>query len=214
MTKIPPVNGHVKPRASRNRKADFYKLCRKWHGYLSAFAFAALFFFAVTGIMLNHPDWFANDLGDQQAMTVTLPPQLLSSSLELEAPPTAITDFLKDKALIVGSYVRGEIADGSAYLFFESIRGSTDITINLDTGRAEINLARTKLSMIIQELHRGTKAGGVWQLFIDAAAILIIALSVIGFLLFFSLRLRLKSSLALVIAGLALMAGLFVIVIS
>ena len=36
-------------------KSDFYRLCREWHGYLSALAFAALIFFSATGILLNHP---------------------------------------------------------------------------------------------------------------------------------------------------------------
>jgi hypothetical protein len=29
---------------------------RSWHGYLSAFSFLILIFFAATGILLNHPD--------------------------------------------------------------------------------------------------------------------------------------------------------------
>ena len=36
------------PRAMPAWKVNFYRQCRLWHGYLSAFAFIALMFFSLT----------------------------------------------------------------------------------------------------------------------------------------------------------------------
>ena len=40
------------------QRRDFYRHSRYVHGWLSAFAFLTLLFFSVTGLLLNHPEWF------------------------------------------------------------------------------------------------------------------------------------------------------------
>jgi hypothetical protein len=60
----------------------------------------------------------------------------------------------------------------------------------------------------MNDLHRGKNAGAVWRAAIDVAAVLLIALSLIGYVLFFSLRFRLGASLLLTASSLAAMAGL------
>ena len=53
--------GQTKPRATVPRKRSPYQSSAYWfrwvHIYVSMLSFAALFFFAVTGITLNHPSW-------------------------------------------------------------------------------------------------------------------------------------------------------------
>ena len=82
-------------------------------------------------------------------------------------------------------------------------------SFDLSTGQAEVIVKRAKLVDTLNELHRGKNAGAAWKAIIDISAIVIIALSVIGYVLFFSLRFRLRTSL--ILTGLSL-AGLVAVV--
>ena len=53
MLKSPePAKKTAKPRFN---KGAFYRQCRMLHAYLSAGAFVMLMFFALSGLLLNHP---------------------------------------------------------------------------------------------------------------------------------------------------------------
>jgi hypothetical protein len=58
------------------QRRDFYRHARYVHGWLSAFAFIVLIFFAATGLFLNNPDWFKSK-NEEQTTTFT-PPTLVS----------------------------------------------------------------------------------------------------------------------------------------
>ncbi len=62
---------------------------------------------------------------------------------------------------------------------------------------------------MIGDLHRGKNAALPWRMVIDLSAILVLALSVIGYVLFFSLRFRLRTSLILTGASLAVLVAVF-----
>jgi hypothetical protein len=55
---------------------------------------------------------------------------------------------------------------------------------------------------MLNELHRAERAGAGWRLAVDAIAVLLIALSLIGYLIFLSMRgTRLRSAIVLTIAS-------------
>jgi hypothetical protein len=182
------------------------------HGYVSAAAFLALLFFASTGILLNHPEW----MPPRDTVIETERFSLDAAALERargagqdEAP--ALADAVAARATIVGAFASGDIVDGEAVLRFESVRGSSTATVELATGAVEVEVQRADALSILNDLHRGKNAGAAWKLVIDAVGALTIALSLLGFLIFFSLRFRLATSLALVAAGAAAMAGAFLL---
>ncbi|WP_304192177.1 PepSY-associated TM helix domain-containing protein, partial [Phenylobacterium aquaticum] len=96
-----------------------------------------------------------------------------------------------------------------AQVRLEGVTGSSDILVDLRTGTAEVTVARTDLVTTLNELHRGKNAGAVWKAVIDVSAGLVLALSLIGYVLFFSLRFRLRTSLILTAASLAVLFGVF-----
>ena len=73
---------------------------------------------------------------------------------------------------------------------------------------SRIALVNRQLAAIIQDLHRGKNSGLAWRWVIDLSAWLVLALSLIGYVLFFSLRFRLKTSLVLTAASLAVLIGI------
>lgn len=181
-------------------KFEFYKWMRTLHAYLSAFAFLALIFFSVTGILLNHPDWFTG--GERTTETVVqLPAPAIATAMVTDDAPRSLARLLEQNAKLRGAYASGEIVDGEALLRFEGSRGHSDAIIDLASGHTELTIERAGMWSVMGALHRGKNSGEVWRALIDFTAILILVLSLFGFIIFFSLRFRLANSLWLIAAS-------------
>lgn len=199
-------------RKAINWKAEVYRQSRTWHGYLSAFAFLTLIFFAATGLILNHPEWIEAK-GEQPSKdtTVQLAPADLAAAKAAADPSRALAELVRRQTPLIGGYQSGEVIDEEAMIRLEGPKGSSDIAVDLASGKAEVTVKKARLIDILNELHRGKNASASWKAVIDISAILILALSIIGYVLFFSLRFRLKTSLILTGVSLAAMAAVAVL---
>lgn len=208
-----PASRPAKPGFNRGA---FYRLCRALHGYLSAFAFLALIFFAGTGLMLNHPEWFGQEEAASDASRTTLHRTLPRASLErsfaASDPAAAFASLVAEsEPTLRGAYTSGEILDGEVMLRFEGVTGASDVVIDLSTSRADISIRPATTVSMLYDLHRGKNAGTVWKRLIDVVASVVLALSLIGYVLFFSLRFRLPSSLALTGLSALVVFGIFIV---
>lgn len=211
MTSVHAPAAKRRPPRGGSLKGELYRQSRLWHGYLSAFAFIALIFFALTGITLNHPEWFTAEAGgSKREMTVTLDPTALAAAKAAEDPARALAEAIDRRSDLRGGFRSGEIFDGEALIRLEGVTGSSDIVVDLETGRAEVTVARADLITTLNELHRGKNAGAAWKWVIDVTGGVVLVLSIIGYVLFFSLRFRLRTSLILTGASLAAMLLVFV----
>jgi len=208
------VKADAKPKPAKkpiNWKVEIYKQSRAWHGYLSAFAFLALIFFAITGLLLNHPEWTTSDKEQpSKETTVTLAAADLARAKAAKDPSKALGAAVGKATPLVGAYQSGEVIDEEAQIRFEGPKGSSDVIVDLTTGKAEVEVKKARLIDTINELHRGKNASFAWKAVIDVSAIVIFLLSVIGYVLFFSLRFRLKTSLILTGVSLAGLIGIVV----
>ncbi|MCL6247984.1 PepSY-associated TM helix domain-containing protein [Acinetobacter sp. ANC 4945] len=184
------------------QRRDFYRHARYVHGWLSAFAFLILMFFALTGLLLNNTDWF-EPAKDENTVTVTLAPELLEKLRAQENPSTDILNFVRTKQDIVGRYQSSEVMDTEVMIRLESPAGSTDVWAMLDTGEVEISTKPASTVSLINDLHRGKNAGTAWSWLIDISAIVILILSIAGFILFLSIKSRLMTHLLLTAISLA-----------
>jgi hypothetical protein len=210
------MNIHVQaPRPTAKPRSAFeialYRQCRAWHGYLSAFAFIALMFFSATGILLNHPDWIARDTADPLEQSVQLAAIDMAAALKSVNPGQALAQIVLQKATPRGAFTSADIDADQALLRFEGIKGNSDVSIDLKSGAAQISVTASDAASILDDLHRGKNAGPVWKALIDITGALLLALSVLGYVLFFSLRFRLRTSLILTGVSLALLVGVFVV---
>lgn len=195
-------------------KGGFYRLARDWHGYLSALAFLALFFFAGTGVLLNHPGLLQGEPPAPVDSTFTLTADEIAAVRVAAEPGRELARLAATHGELAGAYRAGDLAGDDLYVNLQGVRGRSDVTGNLATGEVTIHVERADAVGVANELHRGEHAGDAWRLFIDAIAILLIALSVIGLALFFSLRFRLKTALVLMAGSAIIMGGLFVFAVS
>jgi len=197
-------------RGSGFNKGAFYRLCRMLHAYLSAFAFLALIFFALTGLLLDHPDWLQGKPREQE-VKLAIPAALLKAAGQAHDQPAALGATVARLTPLIGAYKSGEIDDGEANLRFEGTKGSSTVTVDMRNGATDIALQHATVVSVIGDLHRGKNAGAAWRLVIDVSALVILALSLIGYVLFFSLRFRLRTSLILTAVSLGVLIGVFVL---
>lgn len=194
-------------------KGGFYRLCREWHGYFSALAFAALIFFSVTGILLNHPGLLGGEAPAPVETTFTLDAAQIAAVRRAAVPGEELARIADAQVELVGAYSDGELSGDDVFVRMLGVRGTSDVRGNLATGEVNVYVEREPALSAMNELHRGERAGAAWRLAIDVIAGLLIVTSLIGFVLFLSLRFRLWTSLALTGAGLIVMVGLFVLAV-
>ena len=198
----------AKPKAPGFDKGALFRLSRMLHAYLSAFAFLALIFFSATGVLLNHPEWFENYRPAERHEAFTLSPAELAVAKASKDQGRALAAASAAKARLNGAYASGDVDGRQMLVRLEGPKGSSDLTIDLSTGKVDARITQTNLMSIVQDLHRGKNVGAAWRWVIDLSAWIIIALAVIGYILFFSLRFRLKTSLILTAVSLAVLIGI------
>jgi hypothetical protein len=203
----------VRAKARVLDRGAFFRLSRMLHTYLSAFAFLTLMFFSVTGILLNHPEWFESYEPAQSAATVSLSPAEIGAALGAADPNRALAAAVALKTPLIGAFASGDREGQQVLIRLEGPKGASDLEVNLDTGQVQADVTKAGLTSALLDLHRGKNVGASWRFIIDASAYLILALSLIGFVLFFSLRLRLRTSLILVGASLALLVAVGVLLV-
>jgi hypothetical protein len=212
MTKTERARAAAKPKAKTKApgfdRGAFYRLCRMLHAYLSAFAFLALIFFSITGLLLDHPEWLQGRSKETE-VKLTVPAATLTQAKAAKDPNAFLAAVVARTTPLVGAYRTGEVEDGQANLRFEGVKGASTILLDLTTGQADITVERATALTVIGDLHRGKNAALPWRMVIDASAILVLALSVIGYVLFFSLRFRLRTSLVLTAVSLGVLVAIF-----
>lgn len=186
------------------QRRDFYRHARYVHGWLSAFAFLVLVFFSATGLLLNHPDWF-EPAKDETTETITLPDSLLKTIKQKENPSDEILAYIRQQHDLVGRYKSSEVMDGEVMIHLESPAGSSDVWVMLDNGEAEITQKPASTVSLLNELHRGKNASVSWSWLIDISAILILLMSIAGYILFLSIKTRLVTHLTLTAVSIALL---------
>lgn len=206
----------IGPGASRGTvfgidRATFYRQARAFHGYLSALAFILLMAFSATGILLNHPAWFRAAKPPGEDRTITLPSEAVARALRSATPPAALAALVEGQARLRGGFRSGEVLGQEARLRFEGVTGTSDVVLDLGTGTAEISVERAGTLQVLNDLHRGKNAGAAWSAVIDLGAALILAMSLLGYVIFFSLRFRLRTSVALTGLSLLVLVGIFAV---
>ena len=185
------------------QRRDFYRHARYVHGWLSAFAFITLLFFSVTGLLLNHPEWFEPAKTEETAKLI-LPESVLKSIKQQENPSDTILSYVRQQQNLVGRYQSSEVMDNEVMIRLESPAGATDIFVITDTGETEITQKPASTVSMLNDLHRGKNSGLGWSWLIDISAIIYIVLSLAGYILFLSIKTRLVTHLVLTAVSLAM----------
>ena len=170
-------------------KYHLASVARWLHIYLSMLSFAILLFFAVTGLTLNHAEWFAGQQqitqhkGKLQLKWVNNPDTAKVAKLE-------IVEYLRHTHGIKGYLSDFRIDDTECSISFKGSGYSSDSFINRETGEYDLSETRMGIMAVMNDLHKGRDSGGSWSKLIDISAILmtIVALSGITMICFIKRR--------------------------
>jgi uncharacterized protein len=169
----------------------------RWsHIYLSMVSFAILFFFAATGLTLNHQDWFAG-----QERTATYKGTMDSAWLGQNVRELQIVERLRQAHGIKAAVGDLHVDDGQVSVNFKGPGYTADAFIDRHTGSYEVTETRMGLAAVMNDLHKGRDAGPVWGKLIDAAAVFMTLVSLTGLTLIFFLAKWRRTGLFMLAAG-------------
>ena len=170
----------------------------RWlHLYLSMVSFAVVLFFAVTGLTLNHADWFAGQVRETR-FKGTLPTEWLKA-----ATPDQVAMVTKLRAAhgISGTVSDYRVDSGQVSMSFKGPGYAADALIDRNTGAYDVVQTKSGWVAVLNDLHKGRDSGRGWSVVIDVSAVLLTLVSLTGLLLLFFVYKRRVSGLILAAAG-------------
>ena len=193
----------------KKQKNNIYRSSRKLHTYVSAAAFLLLLFFAFSGLLLNHPEWFQGER-TQVETTITLPTNELQKALATSAPEVALADAIQQHTNLPGDLSSFEDLGDGYQLAFRGLAGSGSVFVDTETGETEIRIRKATLTDKIHVLHKGKNTGALWSWIIDLTAYLTLGLSLFGFIILFTVKMRLRNSMRTIGVSLGVIAAAIV----
>lgn len=163
------------------------------------FSLAVILFFSVTGLTLNHPNWFFNEHTDRQQGRLDI------AWLNLKLPNPENWDEVDyghqiDKLKIVEQLrathsLSGRVSDFLCFaeeceVTFQGPGYAATARIARSDGSYELTVTRNDLVSVLNDFHKGRHTGPIWSLVIDVSAIAATLVSLSGFVLIFYLRLK------------------------
>ena len=191
--KTPVTEG---PRRVPKWKRQLASVSRWLHIYLSMVSFGVMLFFAITGLTLNHTEWFA---GAQR--TVQSKGQLNATWAHSPVAKLEIVEHLRRQHRLSGALSDFRIDDAQCAVSFKGPAYTADIFVDRQTGNYDLTETRMGLAALLNDLHKGRDSGRAWGWVIDLSAVLLTLVSLSGLILIFYLQKRLFSGLATLAAG-------------
>lgn len=177
------------------------KASRWLHIYLSMVSFAVVLFFAVTGLTLNHPDWFSGSVRTREAHgTVN---RALVSGAAAGPDKVGLIAAVRTQEHLHGAVAPDDIRvdDTQVSFSFRAPGYSADVTVERPGGAYTVTEVRNGFVAVINDLHKGRDAGKVWGWLIDLSAILLTLVSFTGLLILWFLHKRRTSGFLLAAAA-------------
>jgi hypothetical protein len=141
-------------------------------------SFVIVLFFAVTGLTLNHPDWFSHPHTTEHHGVADK--TLLYSQDADGADKLGLTEMLRSREHIHGAVSDFRIEDNQISISFRAPGYTADTFIDRDTGKYDTTETSNGIVAIVNDLHKGRDTGKVWGVVIDVSAILLALVSLTG----------------------------------
>jgi hypothetical protein len=186
---------------------------RVLHTYLSMVSFTILFFFAATGITLNHQDKMA---GEPQVTRFSghLDPALVAPSVGAQVDQTRIVAQLREAHHVKGHLSDVRVDSDQVTVSFKGPGYAADAFIDRKAATYEMTETRMGLVAIVNDLHKGRDTGTAWAQLIDLSAVLMMLVSITGLTLIFFLHKRLALGLWMLGIGTVICVGVYLWLVS
>ncbi len=216
----PDAGRSVAKRSPVNRR--FAALVRWLHIYVSMLAFTIVLFFSVTGLTLNHADWFFGESerrlespGAVDVRWLRAKPNLKSDAAEAgeeladQVNKLEVVEHLRRTHEIRGVVSEFSVDDQQCVVVFKGPGYGADALIDRDTGKYEVIQSWHGMVAIINDLHKGRDTGTAWSWVIDLSALLTSFISLTGLVLLFYLKQRRGPGLIVAVFGTIVVVAVF-----
>jgi hypothetical protein len=194
------------------------KLMRWLHIYLSMFSLAVVLFFSVTGITLNHPDWFFAEAERREQAEGDISLKWLqggSPAAGDDADPSSkvskldVVELLRKTHGIHGALAEFRVDDRECMVTFKGPGFAADAFIDRESGHYTLTQTYHGFIALINDLHKGRDTGPIWSAVIDLSAMLMTIVSLTGLVLLFYLKLRRVPGLVVVLIGTIIVVSIY-----
>jgi hypothetical protein len=198
------------------------KLSRWLHIYLSMVSLAAIFFFSITGLTLNHPDWFFGEhtvhregrierawLHRQQSQHAQREPHdATAGEGKSDIDELAIVEHLRHTHRLSGRVSEFLTFEDECEVTFQGPGYAATARIQRADGTYGLDVTSNDLVSVLNDLHKGRHTGPLWSWVIDLSAIVSAIVALSGWILIFTLKMKRTLRITLSIVGLALLIAL------
>jgi hypothetical protein len=189
-------------------KRRLAKYSRWLHIYVSMASFAVVFFFAATGITLNHPEWFAARDPTTQAKG-HLDPAWTNTGTR-DVAKAEIVAFLRRTHHFSGALNDVRVDDQQCSVSFKGPGYAADVFIDRRSGDYDVTESRLGFVAVVNDLHKGRDTGTVWKAVIDVSAALLTFISLTGLILLYFVHKHRLAGFVLLILGALIATMLYV----
>lgn len=197
---IPPITTAIFPPRPRPLRQRLQTLIRLLHIYASLIGLMTVLFFGVTGLTLNHPQWFDTGYQAIREDTGTIDKSLVIGDAA-ETKKLEIVEFLRSKHGIHAALKNFQADEYQLNISFAGPGYTADISIDRETLEYQFSELRLGFTAVINDLHKGRDSGTAWSLFIDLSAVLMIFIAITGTLLLIWLKRLWRSGIWSLIGG-------------
>jgi hypothetical protein len=153
------------------------------HIYVSMALLTLLLFFSVTGITLNHPEWFSENSATVEEK------ELIIDFILIKNPPLSpqqivhVSESIEQKLSI--SLSNAVIESSEDELFYSIKKAGINTAITLDLTSGELFFEHTDYGWwaLMNDLHKGRNTSAFWGWIIDITSALCIIFAISGFIL-------------------------------
>lgn len=184
------------------------RLSRWLHIYLSMVSFVIVLFFSVTGLTLNHADYF------QRKSTLTESKGVVDSNWvnaadTLKIQKLQLAEFFRERYKVKGAVADFRIDEQEISFSFKAPGYQADAFIDRHTAAYTLMQNSQGLMGFVNDLHKGRDTGKVWAWVIDVSAILMTLISLTGLVLLLFIKKKRMAGIILLVAGALLMYLLY-----
>ena len=207
----------------RRLNIRFAKLMRWLHIYVSMFGLAAVLFFSVTGITLNHPDWFFGECRAAGPGRGPGRPEMAARGhagsgrrrhragepdRSERSPSWRSSSTCARRTAVRGALADFRVDESECMVSFKGPGYAADAFIDRESGHYNLTQTSHGFIAVINDLHKGRDTGPVWSAVIDISAVVLTVISLTGLILLFYLKLRRGPGLVVSLIGAAVVVAI------
>ncbi|GAB5405570.1 MAG: PepSY-associated TM helix domain-containing protein [Aureliella sp.] len=189
------------------RRRSLYAISAAWfrwiHIYVSMLSFAALMFFAITGITLNHPTWLGGSEQTETDHQGDLPAEiaLVVASDSETVDKLRVAEWFRREFALRGQVTEFEVDEYECMVVFKGAGYSADVFVDRELSSYMLTETQSSFVAVLNDLHKGRDTGIAWKWLIDISAIVMVLMSLSGFGLLLYLKKRRRNGILVAVAG-------------